>query len=110
MKTHADSQIDTAELTRLTLAALTTPDYRAQHRLVQACAISTQEVLARWTWQSPEGEVHRVALVRMLDGEPMGFDNSYTDKDDAISVWTHIYEGAVADGTAKAPQVASDSA
>lgn len=92
MKTHADSQITDQEATRLIMAALTSPD-QASLELVEGKAMSAHEMLGRWTVHTPEGPIHEVALVGVLDGEPQ-WSTYYREEADAISVWHHVVEEA----------------
>lgn len=89
MATHAESQISDAEAIRLMMLALRSPDHAATYELVRGAAITSQEMIGRWTLDTPEGPLHRVAEVRVLDGEP-SMEFFYRDEADAIAVWDHV--------------------
>lgn len=92
MHVHADSQFSDAEAFRILVAALNDPDCRGTLQLERAKAIGRTNALCRWSLESPHGSMHRVAIVRVIDGETMGFCCSYGDEADAIAVWEHIAE------------------
>ncbi|MCP3420333.1 hypothetical protein [Nocardioides pinisoli] len=88
---HADSQVSTAEAADLLLAALASPEHRHTYELAGGRKLGSQEMLARYKVATPDGgELHRVALIDVTDGEPMGFDVGYRDESDAVAVWEHI--------------------
>lgn len=89
---HAESQVDDLETVRLIQATLRSADHAGSMRLVEALAISGSEMLGRWSIQTPEGPLFRVAILRVVDGEAMGFDASYRDEADALAVWEHLVE------------------
>ena len=90
MQWHADSQITDAKAARLMLAALHDPGCRDSLRIERAMAIGSRDVLERTSLDTPEGLLHRVAVVRVLDGEQQGFDAAYRDEVDAVAVWDHL--------------------
>lgn len=91
MDIHADSQITDEEATRLMLATLGSPEHRGSRRLAKGKAIGRQDMLGRWVTDTPEGPLHEVAHVRVLDGEPF-WQAYYRDEDDALAVWDHLSE------------------
>jgi hypothetical protein len=89
---HAPSQITETETVRLLAAALRDPECRSTMRLARAKVIGPHDMVGHWTIASPEGPLHRVAVVRVVDAEPMGWDEVYRDESDAIAVWAHLAE------------------
>lgn len=93
MKSHAASQISDVEATRLVLATLASGRSPAVS-LVRATEVGNQEMLGHWVVDTDEGPVHFIRLVRLLDGEPVGFDHAYRDETDATAVWQHLVDEA----------------
>lgn len=90
---HADSLVDIEEATvlmaeearRISAAIAAGTPYPAPRR--RAAEFGGQEVLQYWQWDTPDGPIHRVAILRWLDGEHLGLDFCYRDEADAIAVW-----------------------
>lgn len=89
-KQHADSQVDRTEALRLKMLALGSPEHRGSRRLVAAVAVSTQEMLGRWVLETPEGPLHTVAIVGLLDGQVREFSHDYREESDAVAVYDHV--------------------
>lgn len=94
MTRHAPSQINDTEAVRFILSALRSPDHVGTLELVEGRQISRSEMVARWLVETPEGPLSRVAVIRVIDGEPIGFDAFYTDEADARAVYAHLVEEA----------------
>lgn len=92
MHRHAPSQITEAETVRLLLASLADPISRGTLRLERGRALGDHEMLGFWTLDTPEGRIYPVAIVRVIDGEPMGFDEAYRDHADALAAWQHLVD------------------
>lgn len=92
MSTHADSQLTDAEAAAAMLTALASPHHKATLTLDQARLVGAREMLGRWTLQTPDGPLHRVAIVDVIDAESLGHDVCYRDGSDADTVWADFAE------------------
>lgn len=105
MSAHANSQItDNTEILRLQEEILSDPQSIASLTVERACRLGTQEILVRWSMQTPKGGLHRVAIVSALDGEVIEFDEVYRDESDAIAVWEDLADAYAAEQANKAPR------
>lgn len=94
MTTHADSQMTDADAVEALLSALRSPEHAGSLTLVRARSIGAREMLGRWRLETPDGSFHRVAIVDVVDGEVLGFDQCYYRSEDAIAVWDHLAAAA----------------
>lgn len=87
---HADSQVSLEEANRLNEAAIFTPGFRLEHRLVRGVSVGTQEMLGLWSTTTPEGMLWRVAIIGVLDGLAREVTTYYREESDARATWDHL--------------------